>query len=112
VVAEAVQRARSGGGPTLVEAKTYRYFEHAVNMGRDLAYRTDAEIQDWRDKRDPILRFRARLTQEFEFTEVEIYGLEQEVRADVMDAISYAKDSPFPDPSEAFTDVYAASGQA
>jgi TPP-dependent pyruvate/acetoin dehydrogenase alpha subunit len=112
VVAEAVRRARSGDGPTLVEAKTYRYFEHAVNMGRELAYRTDAEIQDWRDKRDPILRFRARLIQEFEFTEVDIDELDQEARAEVMDAITYAKESPFPDPSEAFTDVYAASAQA
>jgi TPP-dependent pyruvate/acetoin dehydrogenase alpha subunit len=43
---------------------------------------------------------------------VEIDGLEKAARAEVMDAIAYAKDSPFPDPSEAFTDVYAASGQA
>ena len=86
--------------------------EHAVNMGRDLAYRTDAEIQDWRDKLDPILRFRARLTQEFEFTEADIDQLDQEARTEVMDAIAYAKESPFPDPSEAFTDVYAASAQA
>jgi len=56
VVSEAVRRARAGEGPTLVEAKTYRYLDHAANMGRDLKYRTIDEMDQWR-KRDPLLLF-------------------------------------------------------
>jgi TPP-dependent pyruvate/acetoin dehydrogenase alpha subunit len=110
-VADAVTRARCGEGPTLIEAKTYRYFEHAVNLGRDFRYRTDAEIQEWQDQRDPIVRFRARLKVEFDFSELEIVALDQEAQSEVLDAIGYARESPFPDPSQAFTDVYAPAAQ-
>lgn len=107
VVTEAVRRARSGGGPTLIEAKTYRYFDHAANMGRDLGYRTDAEIDDWRAKRDPIALFRARLTGDFKFKDAELDAIAEAADSEVADAVQFAKDSPSPAASEAFNDVFA-----
>lgn len=106
-VAAAVQRARSGNGPTLIEAKTYRYLDHAANLGRDLKYRSDAEIAEWRNRRDPIVLFRDRLIGDFGFSDSDCDALEQQARADVADAIAFAKDSPYPDAAEAFTHVYA-----
>ena len=105
-VTEAVTRARAGGGPTLVEAKTYRYIDHAANLGRDLRYRTDAEIEEWR-KRDPLVVLRQRMLDDFGFREIEIEQIQAAAHADVQDAIVFAKQSPYPDPSRAWTDVYA-----
>jgi acetoin:2,6-dichlorophenolindophenol oxidoreductase subunit alpha len=108
-VATAVQRARSGNGPTLIEAKTYRYLDHAANLGRDLNYRTDTEVAEWRAKRDPIMLFTDRLLNEFGFSRSECDALEQQARSEVADAIAFAKDSPHPDAADAFTDVFATS---
>ena len=101
-VAEAVARARRGDGPTLVEAKTYRYAEHAVNMGRVLYDRGD-EVDQWR-ARDPIDLFRARLL-EMGFAETDLAALEAEVVQEVAEAIEFARSSPYPDPEEAFDHV-------
>lgn len=105
-VATAVQRARAGEGPSLIEAKTYRYYDHAANMGRDLGYRTEDEIELWR-QRDPIKLFTERLTGDFKFKQAEIDGIEDAVRSDVADSIQFAKDSPLPDDASAWTDVLA-----
>ncbi|MCK9543258.1 MAG: thiamine pyrophosphate-dependent dehydrogenase E1 component subunit alpha [Novosphingobium sp.] len=105
-MATAVQRARAGEGPTLIEAKTYRYYDHAANMGRDLNYRTDEEIEMWR-QRDPAKLFAQQLVAEYKFTQGEVDGIEEAVVADVEDAVKFAKDSPFPDDASAWTDVYA-----
>lgn len=102
----AVQRARRGEGPTLVEAKTYRFEEHAANMGRDLGYRTADEVAEWR-KRDPLPLFRARLTGDFGFADAEIDTMEQAALADVEDAVAFARRSPAPLAHTAFTDVFA-----
>jgi len=106
VVAAAVRRARAGEGPTLIEAKTYRYLEHAVNMGREFNYRTEEEINRWRE-RDPIALFHARLTTESGFAESELLAIDRQAEEELSDAIAFAKASPYPEPSEAFTDVYA-----
>jgi pyruvate dehydrogenase E1 component alpha subunit len=105
VVSEAVRRARAGEGPTLVEAKTYRYLDHAANLGRDLGYRTDEEIAAWR-KRDPIPLFAERLTKEFGVKAAEVEAIDSEVAQTVAACLEFARSSPFPDASEAFTDVY------
>jgi len=102
-VQEAVERARSGGGPTLIEAKTYRYTDHAVNMGRVLRDRGE-EIDLWR-KRDPIALFERVLLDEGE-TEDVIRALHAEVEAEVEAAIEFAKSSPYPEPEEAFDHTY------
>jgi pyruvate dehydrogenase E1 component alpha subunit len=105
VVSEAVRRARAGEGPTLVEAKTYRYLDHAANLGRDLGYRTDEEIAAWR-KRDPIPLFAERLTKEFGVKAAEVEAIDSEVAQTVAACLEFARSSPFPDASEAFTNVY------
>jgi pyruvate dehydrogenase E1 component alpha subunit len=106
VVHEAVERARAGGGPSLVEAKTYRYLEHAVglSMGR-AAYRTDEEIAQWK-RRDPITIHRGRLIQQRVLDEQGVIDIEAQVRAEVDAAVEYARHSPFPDPEEAYENVY------
>ena len=103
----AVQRARRGEGPTLVEAKTYRFEEHAVGMGRDLGYRSADEIAQWRSTRDPLPLFRTRLTGEFGFDEAELQAVEQATQELVEDAIAFARRSPAPLPQTAYTDVFA-----
>ena len=105
-VTDAVHRARSGGGATLIEAKTYRYFDHAANLGRTFSYRSEEEIENWK-KRDPITLFKASMAGEFEFAAEEIEDIESTVKADVEDAIKFAKDSPYPEAATAFEDVYA-----
>ncbi|MET0179074.1 MAG: thiamine pyrophosphate-dependent dehydrogenase E1 component subunit alpha [Novosphingobium sp.] len=105
-MATAVQRARSGEGATLIEAKTYRYYDHAANLGRAMNYRADDEIEQWR-KRDPVKLFADQLTGNFKFKQDEVDAIEETVIADVTDAIAFAKDSPVPDDASAWTDVYA-----
>lgn len=103
-VAEAVQRARTGGGPTLVETKTYRYSEHAVNMGRILLDR-GSELDEWR-KRDPIALFRAKLLAGGT-DEATLAAIDAEVAAEVDDALEFARQSPYPTIEDAFDDVFA-----
>lgn len=105
-VTQAVRRARAGEGPSLVEAKTYRYSEHAVNMGRELGYRTPDEVAAWRD-RDPLTLFQRRLVGEFGFDAQEVAAIDAAAEAELADAIAFAKASPFPERSAAFSDVYA-----
>ena len=105
-VQAAVQRARRGEGPTIVEAKTYRYMEHAVHTGRDLGYRTAEEVAEWR-KRDPLVLFRTRLAGEFGFDDAELETLEKDAQAAVADAVDFALKSPPPQQAAAFTDNFA-----
>jgi TPP-dependent pyruvate/acetoin dehydrogenase alpha subunit len=102
-VAEAVERARTGGGPTLVETKTYRYADHAVNMGRILLDR-GTEVDEWR-KRDPIDLYRARLIEAGVDADT-LDTLDREVADEVDDAIQFARDSDYPTQEEAFDDVF------
>ncbi|WP_136162246.1 thiamine pyrophosphate-dependent dehydrogenase E1 component subunit alpha [Sphingomonas flavalba] len=102
-VSEAVERARTGGGPTLVETKTYRYADHAVNMGRILLDR-GAEVDEWR-KRDPLTLHRAALLAAG-VAAATLDTIEQEVAAEVADAIEFARSSPYPTQEEAFDDVF------
>jgi acetoin:2,6-dichlorophenolindophenol oxidoreductase subunit alpha len=103
IVLAAVERARARGGPTLIEAKTYRYSEHAVNMGRVLHERGN-EVEQWRS-RDPIQLFRARIIEQG-VNPSTIGAMEEDVRAEVADAVAFARSSPFPNAEEAFDDVF------
>ena len=100
---EAVQRARSGKGPTLMECKTYRHKGHS--RFDPAAYRPKEEVEEWL-KRDPILRFRSRFLEMKTITEEEADKIEQEVVAAVDDAVKFALDSPYPEPEEALEHVY------
>jgi acetoin:2,6-dichlorophenolindophenol oxidoreductase subunit alpha len=95
----AVLRARSGQGPTLIEAKTYRFDEHNVGLlipGEP--YRTAAEVDEHKSRRDPLKLYRSVLSAAG-FTESTLAALEAEVSQEVADAVSFAERSPMPDPS-------------
>jgi acetoin:2,6-dichlorophenolindophenol oxidoreductase subunit alpha len=100
----AVARARAGEGPSLIEAKTYRFDEHAAGLNH-LNYRTEDEIATWR-KRDPIPLFRARLIAEEVLTAQAIGAIDDAVEAEVAAAVQFARESPLPDPAGAFDHVF------
>jgi acetoin:2,6-dichlorophenolindophenol oxidoreductase subunit alpha len=103
-VREAVERARRGEGPTLIEAKTYRYADHAVNLGPGFAVDRGEELAQWR-QRDPIALFRARMI-EAGIGEQVVKDIEAQERAAVADAIEFARASPFPEYEQAFDDTF------
>ncbi len=107
---EAVQRARSGGGPTLLECKTYRTRPHAEGMG-DFGYRTREEVEHWKTQ-CPIARLRERLLDEKLATAVEIEAVEQEVTALTEAAHQFAEGSAYPLAESATDHVYAGTSTA
>jgi 2-oxoisovalerate dehydrogenase E1 component len=104
---EAVERARSGGGPTLLECRTYRTRAHAEGMG-DFTYRTREEVQQWKE-RCPIKAFRQRLIEEFSVAADEIARIDAEIATLVADARQFAESSPWPNGKSATDHVYAIS---
>jgi pyruvate dehydrogenase E1 component alpha subunit len=96
--AAAVERARGGGGPTLLECKTYRFTGHSRSDAR--GYRTREEEQQWA-QRDPLTVLAARLDEET------VARLEAEVKAELDEAVEFARSSPLPDPATALEHVYA-----
>ena len=105
VTKEAIQRARGGEGPTLIEAKTYRITAHSSDDD-DRRYREREEIEEWRLK-DPILRFEKYLMENGVLDEEKKEELEAEIKAEVDDAVEYAEAAPHADPEEALERVYA-----
>lgn len=105
-VAQAVERARQGHGPTFVEAITYRYDGHHTGDLRQ-EYRTKEEVEEWRRGRDPIHLFRERLLQEKQATAGELERIEAEVKEAVQGAVEFGKSSPQPELEEVYDDVYA-----
>lgn len=101
---EAIKRARAGAGPTLIECKTYRTRAHSEGM-RDAGYRTQQEIDEWK-ARDPIYTHRRQLLAQKIASEAELDGIEAEIQAIVEEAAEFAKNSPWPDPATAATNVY------
>jgi TPP-dependent pyruvate/acetoin dehydrogenase alpha subunit len=106
---EAVARARSGGGPTLLECKTYRTRAHAEGM-RDAGYRTPEEIAAWK-ARDPIKAFETRLLAGGTVTQVELDQVDAQVKVIAEDAVDFALNSPMPAPATVSEHVYSAGGQ-
>jgi pyruvate dehydrogenase E1 component alpha subunit len=101
---KAVERARNGLGPTLIECKTYRHKGHSrVDPAK---YRPKEEVEYWLAK-DPIKRFREKLLQTNILTEAEIQQVEMEVSVEIEEAVKFAMESPYPNPEEALEDVYA-----
>jgi TPP-dependent pyruvate/acetoin dehydrogenase alpha subunit len=101
---EALERARAGEGPTLLEAITYRYLGHSKSDAN--LYRTREEIQTWR-KQDPILRFAAVLEGEGVLEENEWQRLDEEAKQRIEEAFEKASKEPDPEPESALEDVYA-----
>jgi 2-oxoisovalerate dehydrogenase E1 component len=100
---EAIDRARAGQGPTLLECKTYRTRAHAEGMG-DFGYRTREEVDEWK-KRCPIERLRAQSVSSQ--TTVDFSAIDREVQSIVVHAREFAESSPVPDPSTATQHVYS-----
>jgi len=102
-VAAAAYRARSGEGPTLVEAKTYRFRGHYE--GDPQIYRKPGELEAWQ-ARDPIALFRRRLLATDLFDEPELTEIEAGVQAELDEAVAFAETAPRPAPEEALAGVY------
>ena len=102
-IEEAADRARKGDGPTLLDIRTYRYKGHS--MSDPQKYRSKDEVADWQEK-DPIEHC-LRIIKENKFlTDKKIADIGEWVKKEVADAIKFAEDSPLPEPSELFEDVY------
>jgi acetoin:2,6-dichlorophenolindophenol oxidoreductase subunit alpha len=102
-VGEAVARARSGKGPSFIEAKTYRFFGHFE--GDLQVYRSQTEVQEWM-KKDPILNLSKKMMSDGMLTEEQFKQLDEAARAEVADAVKFAESSPNPMPGEYEDDVY------
>ena len=103
VAEEAINRARSGGGPSLLEVRTYRYFGHGASDHRP--YRTREEEQEWW-KRDPVASYRSRLLEDGAATEEEMLTTEKEAAAEVEAGVAFARSSPDPRAEESTRYVY------
>jgi pyruvate dehydrogenase E1 component alpha subunit len=102
-VKAALERARAGDGPTLLEFKTYRYRGHSRT---DTApYRTPGELEEWQ-KRDPIDLLKARMIADGQLDETEFGELKGATEQLVYDAIKFAKAEPYPPLTELLTDIY------
>jgi len=105
---EAVARARAGQGPSFIEAKTYRFYNHHGVQVLGVKYRTDEELERWK-QRDPIDLLEARLPELGVLTVEEMEAVHAEVEAQISEAIQFAEDSPLPDGSTLLDDVYTVS---
>src|SRR6516165_10150599 len=113
IAGEAVRRARTGLGPTLIECKTYRTRAHAEGMG-DFGYRTKEEVEEWKT-RCPIANLRKRLTGSGEKNgqpdlETQLNAITAEVAEVIAQAHQFAENSPWPDPATATSHVYDERG--
>lgn len=103
----AVDRARRGDGPSLIEAKTYRFHEHAYGLKVPEPYIEEEVVEGWRSDHDPLALFEARLDRWGILPAPEREAIRAAAEADVEAAVEFARSSPDPDPREAYTDVYA-----
>ncbi|NJO01745.1 MAG: pyruvate dehydrogenase (acetyl-transferring) E1 component subunit alpha [Bacteroidia bacterium] len=102
-VAKAAERARAGEGPTLLEFRTYRYKGHS--MSDPARYRTRDEVDQYRAL-DSIDRVKQTILENKFASEEDLAAIEEKIKDIVEDAVQFADESPYPDPSEAFKDVY------
>ena len=101
---EAIEHTRSGKGPVLVEAVSYRWFGHsASDAGK---YRSREEVAEWKLK-DPNVKYKNYLLENGIATEEELKEIEDRSKATIDDAVEFAKESPFADGAIAFQDNYA-----
>jgi pyruvate dehydrogenase E1 component alpha subunit len=101
---EAIELARSGEGPTLLECKTYRFYGHYV--GDSTPYRNKEEAEDWIQNRDPLDIFETKATEAGVMTGDDFRSVDGEVERLLQEAIEEAEAAPMPDPADVLTDVY------
>ncbi|MFM8649837.1 MAG: thiamine pyrophosphate-dependent dehydrogenase E1 component subunit alpha [Actinomycetota bacterium] len=102
---EAVERARTGGGPSLIEAKTYRFYNHHGVQNLGLKYRSDDEVARWKE-RDPIFTLEDRMVENKVATRQQFEDIWTQLRNDIDNAIKFAEESPIPAPDQVLVDVY------
>ena len=102
----AVERARSGAGPTLIDCKTYRWRGHTERQGI-VDPRNQDEIARWQGQ-DPIALLARQLTDQGDLDGAGLHGIERDVMAELEAAVAFADASPFPLPEQATDDVFAA----
>jgi pyruvate dehydrogenase E1 component alpha subunit len=102
---DAVEYIRAGKGPYFVEAITYRYFGHSKS-DRNL-YRSKEEIEDWKQNRDPIMRFKNHLIRAEVLSEGQLQEIDQQAEQAILKAVEFAEASPDPDVSTLMEFVYA-----
>jgi pyruvate dehydrogenase E1 component alpha subunit/2-oxoisovalerate dehydrogenase E1 component alpha subunit len=105
VTKRAVDRARAGGGVTLIELMTYRRKGHAEHDNQ--SYVPAGEIERWERENDPIDRYARRLTEEFAFDRAEVEAIDERVRAEIDAATDEAEKSPPPEALDALEGIYA-----
>src|SRR5688572_6154221 len=103
-VREAVERARKDSLPTLLEARTYRFMGHSMSDAVSGTYRTKAELEE-SQQRDPIVLLRMLMQEKGDLTEEALQKLDEEIKAEVQEAIDFAEKSPEPPPEALFEDV-------
>jgi pyruvate dehydrogenase E1 component alpha subunit len=103
-ITRAVKRAREQGGPTLLEVKTYRYKGHS--MSDPAKYRSKEEMEEYK-LQDPLETTLAKLKNDFKVTDEEIEKITDRVKHEVEESVTFAEESPYPDDSEVYKDVYA-----
>ncbi len=102
-IERAVRRAREGGGPTFLEIKTYRYRGHS--MSDPAKYRSKEELEDYKEK-DPITTVLKTIMDNNYATQEEIDAINEKVKAEVEASVKFAEESPYPDDSELYKDIY------
>ena len=100
---DAVEYVSNGGGPIFIEAQTYRFRGHSI--ADPAAYRLSAEVEEWL-ARDPLSSYRQKLMEDGVADESELAEIDAANLKAIEDAVDFAIASPFPDPSELFTDIY------
>jgi pyruvate dehydrogenase E1 component alpha subunit len=103
-IERAARRARAGDGPTLIEMKTYRYRGHS--MSDPSKYRTKEEVEEYKEK-DPIDHVLKVIKENKYATDEEIEAINEKVRLQVEDSVTFAEESPWPDVSEVYKDIYS-----
>ncbi|WP_207368683.1 thiamine pyrophosphate-dependent dehydrogenase E1 component subunit alpha [Heyndrickxia coagulans] len=101
---EAVERARNGEGPSLIECVTYRNYGHFE--GDAQTYKAEAEKAKQLNEKDAIVQFKKFVLEQNLLSEADINSLEQKVEQEIEEAVKFSEDSPYPDPSELLKDVY------
>jgi 2-oxoisovalerate dehydrogenase E1 component alpha subunit len=109
VVKEAMDRARSGGGPSLIEGMCYRYLAHSTD-DNDLTYRTREDVVE-RRKTDPLPRFESILTEQGIMTASEIEAMRKDVLRETNEATDAAEAQPYPQAADLYTHVYGGPWQ-
>jgi pyruvate dehydrogenase E1 component alpha subunit len=102
-IADAADRARRGDGPTFLEIKTYRYRGHS--MSDPATYRSKDEVAHYKTL-DPLETTKETILKQKFATEAELDKMEEAIIETVNKSVEFAENSPYPDPSELFTDVY------